>query len=261
VSLPPDIYDREYFLSEWCEGFDRYQEDRGLSPIKQKQLALLEPGPGLDVLDAGCGRGEFLLACARAGARVAGMDYSQAAVELTRELLADVDGADIRQADVTELPWPDASFDRVLFADVIEHLTPEQADGALREFRRVLRPGGRLLVHTAPNRLFIKVSWPLMKPVMRLTGRGEAVESMDAWLDGAARYHINEQTVGSMRRAIGNAGFERPRVWIDPDVLRGEQHHLTGDLGGLAKAVARIARLRPVRLFLGNDLFGLAERT
>ena len=44
------------------------------------------------VLDAGCGRGEVLLACAARGAEVAGADYAEAAVELTRETLAAVPG-------------------------------------------------------------------------------------------------------------------------------------------------------------------------
>ena len=97
------------------------------------------------ILDAGCGRGEVALACARAGAEVAASTTPQTAVELTRETLADFPDADIRVGDVTALPWPDDSFDRVQFSDVIEHLDPPQTVPALAEFRRVLKPGGFLL--------------------------------------------------------------------------------------------------------------------
>ena len=83
-SIPPDVYDREYFISEICEGFDEAKQGE-VSFNKAKQVRMLEPGPGVKILDAGCGRGETLLACARAGAEVAGIDYSEAAVELTRE--------------------------------------------------------------------------------------------------------------------------------------------------------------------------------
>src|SRR5918995_583992 len=88
-SIPPDVYDREYFLSEICEGWDEFREDRGVSFNKRKQVELLAPAPGMRVLDAGCGRGEVALACARAGAEVAGVDYSPDAVEITRETLAE----------------------------------------------------------------------------------------------------------------------------------------------------------------------------
>lgn len=64
MPLSSDIYDRDYFLSDKCEGWDRFREDRGLSPIKRRLAAALAPGPGVRVLDAGCGRGEVLLACA-----------------------------------------------------------------------------------------------------------------------------------------------------------------------------------------------------
>src|SRR5215213_9369080 len=96
-SIPPDVYDRDYFLSEICEGFDEFQEGRGVSHNKSKQVNAMKAAPGLRILDAGCGRGEVLFQCAKAGAEVAGVDYSQTAVELTRETLVDYPDADIRQ--------------------------------------------------------------------------------------------------------------------------------------------------------------------
>jgi ubiquinone/menaquinone biosynthesis C-methylase UbiE len=262
VPIPSHVYDRDYFLSEWCEGFDDFKDGRGLSRVKQKQLALFAPQEGEVILDAGCGRGEFLLACARLGARVAGLDYSEAAVQLSRETLADVPGADIRHGDVTALPWPDESFDRIVFADVIEHLDPDQAEAALAELHRVLKPGGLLLLHTAPNRLFLEFTWPLIRPVLRVLGRGTAVDDLDSWIEGAARYHVNEQTVFSLRRSLRSVGFRQPRVWIDPDVLREGEHRLTDNLDDMPvmRLGARLAALRPVRLFLGNDLFAAARR-
>jgi ubiquinone/menaquinone biosynthesis C-methylase UbiE len=262
VPLPSDIYDREYFLSDKCEGWDRFRSDRGLSALKTAQVAALAPRPGLRVLDAGCGRGEVLLACVRAGADVAGLDYSQAAVEITREVLADVQAADVQRGEVTALPWPDASFDAVLFADVIEHVDPAQSVAALAELRRVLAPGGRLLVHTAPNRLFLRVTWPLARIGLRAIGRAGSARAMDEWIAASKAYHVNEQTLHGLRRAMRDAGFEQPSVWIDPDVLRGGGHHLTEGLDGhpLLDLAARVARLRPLRLFLGNDLYALGRR-
>lgn len=261
MPVPSHVYDREYFLSERCEGWDRFRHDQGLSPLKTAELAALAPAPGLRVLDAGCGRGEVLLACAARGATVAGLDYSEAAVEISRDLLAGVQHADVRRGDVTALPWPDASFDRVLFGDVIEHLDPGQAAAGLAELRRVLAPGGMLLVHTAPNRLFLDWTWPVARPAMRAIGRGAAVSALDHWIAESKAYHVNEQSVHSLRRAMRAAGFPDARVWIDPNVLREGEHHLTQGLERSAPmALAqRLARLRSVRLFLGNDLYAVGR--
>jgi ubiquinone/menaquinone biosynthesis C-methylase UbiE len=260
-SIPPHVYDRDYFLSEICEGWETFKEDRGVSHNKAKQVRALGPRPGLRILDAGCGRGEVLLACARAGAEVAGVDYSQDAVDLTRETLAELPGADLRRGDVTALPWEDASFDRILFSDVIEHLDPPQTVPALREFHRVLRPGGYLIVHTAPNRLFMNVGWPLTRPFVRLLGHRDVADRVDHWFGIAEEYHVNEQSVHSLRRAMRTAGFSQPRVWLDPDVLRSGQYHLLSGLEGPAVRLGRrIAALRPFRLFLGNDLYGLGRK-
>jgi ubiquinone/menaquinone biosynthesis C-methylase UbiE len=170
-----------------------------------------------------------------------------------------VEGADVRRADLTELPWPDDSFDRALMGDVIEHIDPDQGPPALAELRRVLRPGGMLLVHTAPNRLFIKFAWPPGRILLRAFGKGEAVEGLDRWIEEVCkRFHVNEQSVFSLRRDMRRAGFAEVRAWIDPDVLRGGEHHLTEDVAEgsrVLRAGARIAGARPFRTFLGNDVY------
>jgi len=260
-SIPPEAYDRDYFLSEICEGFEEAQQG-DVSHNKAKQVRLLGAAPGVRILDAGCGRGETVLACAHAGAEVAGIDYSQDAVELTREMLAEVQpAADIRVGSVTDLPWPDASFDRVQFSDVIEHLDPPQTVPALREFHRVLKPGGYVLVHTAPNLLFMKYGWPAARPFVKLAGHGEIADKVDYWFEIATRWHVNEQSVYSLRRNLRAAGFDRPHVWIDPDVLRGGRFHLlSGFEGPVVRLAKGIAALRPVRLFMGNDVLGVGVK-
>jgi SAM-dependent methyltransferase len=263
MPLPSELYDREYFLSDKCEGYELFRATRGLSPLKGREVDLLDVGPGLDVLDAGCGRGEVLLECARRGATVAGIDYSEAAVELSRETLAAVDGADVRRGDVMDLPWPEGSFDRVLFGDVIEHLEAEQAEAGLEELRRVLRPGGIALVHTAPNLLFLKYGWPVARAGMTLAGRGETAGRLGAWIAESKRYHVNEQSLFTLRRAVRDAGFADVRAWVDPDVLRSGQHHLTREVADGSRVLTLASRLvaaPPLRLFLGNDLYATGRK-
>jgi len=97
-------------------------------------------------LDVGCGNGGVLEALGREGAALFGVDASQAAIELTR---VRVPAATLATADVqNKLPFSGAFFDCVLMLDVLEHL--ECPVAALREIRRVMRPGGVVAI-TTPN--------------------------------------------------------------------------------------------------------------
>jgi SAM-dependent methyltransferase len=260
--ISPDVYDEAYFLSNTCEGADEFHAGRGVSALKRRQIGYLQPRPGARILDIGCGRGEVLLACAQDGAEIAGIDYSPDAVRISRETLSEVPGAEIVQGEVVALPWPDASFDAVLSGDVIEHLIPEDADAMLREAHRVLRPGGRLVLHTAPNRLFLRVAWPLSRWPLRLAGHGATVDRLDGWVAASKRYHPRERTVFDLRRALRRAGFSRPRVWVDSEIVRDGSHHTTEHLDDsvFMRLSLRIAGSRPLRTFAGNDIWAVAAR-
>jgi ubiquinone/menaquinone biosynthesis C-methylase UbiE len=100
---------------------------------------------GLDVLDVGCGQGIDLGQYAQAGATVIGIDLTPRHLELAHQNL-DALGlkASLVEGDAEQLPFPDASFDRVSSNGVLHH-TPDMA-AALHEARRVLRPAGRATV-------------------------------------------------------------------------------------------------------------------
>jgi SAM-dependent methyltransferase len=98
---------------------------------------------GVEVLDAGCGTGGLILALRRIRPEMtfAGLDYSELACRLARERT----DATITQGSITELPYPDQSFNAVISADVICQV--EEPVQALREFKRVLRPGGTVIIN------------------------------------------------------------------------------------------------------------------
>jgi ubiquinone/menaquinone biosynthesis C-methylase UbiE len=103
---------------------------------------------GQSVLDVACGSGFGLEMLRAVGARPIGVDY---AGETLSEIRAHQPAAALLRADATRLPLRTASVDHVVSFETIEHVP--DATALVREIRRVLRPGGRLILST-PNRAF-----------------------------------------------------------------------------------------------------------
>jgi len=102
---------------------------------------------GRDVLEAGCGEGYGADLIAGVARRVVAVDYDETAVAHVRARYASVQ---VMQANLAELPLPDASVDVVVNFQVIEHLWDQPQ--FVGECARVLRPSGLLMVST-PNRI------------------------------------------------------------------------------------------------------------
>ena len=106
-------------------------------------IALAGDVHGRRVLDAGCGSGPLAEALRAKGAIVTGFDSSPAMVELARQRLGE--DADLQVADLSRpLPYADGAFDDVVVSLVLHYLQDWTAP--LAELRRVLKPGGRLLL-------------------------------------------------------------------------------------------------------------------
>lgn len=103
------------------------------------------------ILDAGCGTGGLIrrLAPQHPAWRWIGIDLEPAAVHLARERTGHT-AAEIREASIAALPLADRSVDAVVSADVLYHV--EDDDAALREFFRVLRPGGVAVINVPAYR-------------------------------------------------------------------------------------------------------------
>lgn len=116
------------------------------------------PLADLEVLDAGCGTGNYAAAVLPRVARVTAVDASEAMLAVASRKLADERDAGLvtfTQAPVDELPLDDASVDAVMVNQVLHHLGDDPDSGwtahgrVVAELARVLRPGGTVVVNTA----------------------------------------------------------------------------------------------------------------
>jgi SAM-dependent methyltransferase len=130
--------DRDYEL-QTHRAEDRHWWYRGRRTVLARAIANLGLPRPARVLDAGCGSGRNMIELARLGA-VTGIELSQTSVSLARARLL----GEVIEGSVLSMPFDSDSFDLAVSLDVIEHLD-EDLD-ALRELRRVVAPGGFLLV-------------------------------------------------------------------------------------------------------------------
>ena len=132
------------------------------------------------ILDVGCGTGANLLMLSKYG-DAEGVDVSEDALAFCRERGLDK----VKLGAGEELPYEDGTFDLVTAFDVVEHMDDDLA--GLREMRRVLRPGGRVLLFV-PAFMFL---WGLQDDVS---------------------HHRRRYRMSGLRRVLEEAGFEIERT-------------------------------------------------
>jgi ubiquinone/menaquinone biosynthesis C-methylase UbiE len=140
----PEIYSR---LAPVYEIWARLTEAKARSRVME--LAAVRPGE--DVLEVAVGTGVQLvrLARANAGGRTAGIEPSGGMLRQARRRLVDArlaDRVELMQGSALDLPFEDESFDLLVNGYMLDLLPRDDIPRALAEFKRVLRPGGRLVL-------------------------------------------------------------------------------------------------------------------
>ena len=196
---------------------------------------------GLRILDVGAGSSEIVRrSCERAAIAVA-VDVSLPAIHFLRQAGGAVDERfRCVGASILALPFASQSFDRVAVLEVIEHLPQETTLHYLAELRRVLAPGGRLLL-TTPN---YRSYWPVLEWIIdRIGGAAEM-----GGVQHVSRFHPTR-----LSQVLEQSGFRVLRL--------GSVYHASPFVAPLAASLAR-------RIFgwelrhggrLGPILFALVE--
>lgn len=185
---------RPYYDRYWSAArIPRYE------PEPELRKLLLDNARG-SLLDVGCGAANgYAPELARHVGSYTGVDVSQHAVEL-----AQAAGFDARVIeDAAELPFPDASFDSAVCIEVLEHLFEPHA--AAREIRRVLRPGGTLVV-SVPNAVYWRLRLNMLIGVWNPVG--DELSAEQPWRDP----HLRFFTPTTLERMLRLAGFTSVEV-------------------------------------------------
>ena len=161
---------------------------------------------GDHVLDACCGTGDLAVAARKAGAgHVVGLDFSERMLERARHKAPELEWV---QGDVLALPFEDASFDAAVVGFGVRNV--EDLEAALRELRRVLRPGGRLgileiTMPRGPLRPFYRLWFDRIVPLLgRLLPGGDAY----TYLPASVRRFPGPEDLAEL---LGACGFEAVR--------------------------------------------------
>jgi 2-polyprenyl-6-hydroxyphenyl methylase/3-demethylubiquinone-9 3-methyltransferase len=160
----PSVSNRRETIREWDHSthekfYDYYaresqsQKSRDrFGALRDMILRVLKEHTGevsiLDVADIGCGAGTLCMLWAELGHRVHGLDINEPLLSLARERAKELGyNIDFRVSSAAELPWPDNSMDVCVVPELLEHVAEWEA--CLREFARILRPSGILLLTTS----------------------------------------------------------------------------------------------------------------
>ena len=194
---------------EFAESYARENETSLLNAYYERpaMLGLAGDVAGRRILDIGCGTGPLAEQLAKRGAMVAGFDTSSAMIELARRRLGDK--AELCVATLGEkLPYEDDSFDDAVASLVFHYL--QDWTLALDEVRRVLKPGGRLIM---------SVNHPILYP---FNHRGEDYFQLTRYTDEvtfdgrSATLTYWHRPLHETMAALISAGFRVQRVWEPP---------------------------------------------
>lgn len=199
---------RERFVDLRVEGW----------PRNRSEAILAHAGKGRVVLDVGCGNGQLLYHLRERFERLMGIEYSAHRLAQAKLNLEGLPAALFQGSAEAMTEIPSDSVDCIVSADTIEHIPDVYAAAA--ELRRVLEPGGRLVINT-PNVAFVKKRLMLLLGRFPSTSQPNEGLGSDVLFDGG---HLHYFTYRSLALLLERAGFSIERA-VGYGKL-GRLHHL-----------------------------------
>ena len=174
-------------------------------PRNRVEAIVAVGGSGKSVMDIGCGDGSLLYQYRNRYSHLIGLEYSAERLRQAEANLAGLNFTAVQGSAEDMSQLPDNSVDRIITADVIEHIPDVYA--ASHEMYRVLKPGGWLVINT-PNIAFIKKRLVLALGRFPSTSQPNEGLGSDVLFDGG---HLHYFTYRSLRLVLERAGFQMVR--------------------------------------------------
>lgn len=187
------------FDDETSRVVEEFNASKGARERRRKITAALALQGGEAILDVGSGPGHQVFEISSAvgpGGRVHGVDPAESAVAIASRRCSQLPNVSFELGEAAQLPFDDQTFDVAMSSQVFEYL--EDVSGGLREIFRVLRPGGRVLIHDT--------DWGAL--LWRSSDAARMARIMEVW-DRHLTDPCLPQTLGCKLRA---AGFGHVRV-------------------------------------------------
>ena len=180
-------------------------------------MKIIAPLPDHFFLDVGCGVGQLTYHLARAGARVVGIELSYEAVQVGLAILNECSlpaPVSFICQNAISLPFQNGIFDRVVCADVMEHLSDEEKRAVLQEVYRVLKPGGEVFFHT-PNKRRIQLGL-LRRRLAALIRLEKPMSIRHHYPEGGG--HVGLTTPRKLIPMLTASGFDCRRIYCPGDI-------------------------------------------
>ena len=143
-----DVENNLEFDDETSRLVEEFHSCEGAAERRRRINAALALKAGESILDVGSGPGNQIFELSSIvgpNGRVQGLDPAESAIAIASRRCVGLSNVHFELGDAAQLPFEDETFDAVMSSQVFEYL--DNVDGALQEINRVLRPGGRVLIH------------------------------------------------------------------------------------------------------------------
>lgn len=208
--MPQEQPQWQRFAGSVAENYQRHLVPAIFEPWATELVDLAAPRPGERMLDVACGPGVVArLAARRAGPdQVTGLDINPGMVAVARSLPSELP-ISWREGSALQMPFPDEAFDVVLCQQGVQFF-PDRATG-LREMRRVLVPGGRVVLAV----------WGPIEHSPGYAALAPALERhISAAAAAAARSPFSLWDIGELRHVMESAGLRKVEIHSAAKTLR-----------------------------------------